>query len=727
MSARVLQEGSIGELPLVDLVVLAARAPHPAFLRLERADTCRDFYFRDGALVALATSNPFESLGSMLVRRQKVQQSMADTIRRLAEAERLSEAAVIMRDRVLPIPQLVHEMNLWAMLLLVQCFSWEDGTWQVVFESVDEQPPDALLEIGLGGALLKGVEKRMAIEMVQALLGPYRDLPVKRVKPPPFPVEGFEFQPAQNQFYKSLDGSRTVSEILKVTSLSPDHASRLLFTLLRMGMVQAVEAQAAAAPEAARSNDDDLMDLLDDLDALDNPPPAAPARPPPPPEPEQQDGPIDWSAISFRRREPGAVSRTGYAAKAGREEVAHTATGPVQVGVGIGHADSISQEMKAVGGPGPRVPTQTEGLGDLFDGVDLGGSPPTPPRSRPPKAAPPRGGRRSGGYSSRLSSPDEVSTDIGMEAAPAPEPEPVAKPKPAPPVSDDAPPKGAGPAIPLEHWTRLSTKDKERIRVLRAQLNKFKEDHYYECFGVPVDAPVGSIKKAYFQMAKRYHPDALLDEPPAFSVLAEALFAKYSEAYEILSDADARDKYTRKHVHGEKDEDDLAMERVQQILGAEGEFKQGLRLLNNGRTAQAIERFEAAVSMFGEEAEYLAYLGFALAKARTSPERAQDLLKQATDMKPGASKPWHLRGKAAIVNGDGKRAKAFLRKSLQIKPDDPEAVRDYRAADALTKSSSGKGKGKEESGGVFGGLFGRKKKKEEKPDDLDFDFDDLKL
>lgn len=61
---------------------------------------------------------------------------------------------------------------------------------------------------------------------------------------------------------------------------------------------------------------------------------------------------------------------------------------------------------------------------------------------------------------------------------------------------------------------------------------------YYEVLGVPKTADAGTIKKAYYQLAKKYHPDA----NPGDKV-AEEKFKEANEAYEVLSDPDKRSKY----------------------------------------------------------------------------------------------------------------------------------------------------------------------------------------
>lgn len=61
---------------------------------------------------------------------------------------------------------------------------------------------------------------------------------------------------------------------------------------------------------------------------------------------------------------------------------------------------------------------------------------------------------------------------------------------------------------------------------------------YYDLLGIPRDAPDSVIKKAYRQMARRYHPD----KHPGDTKM-EQKFKDISQAYEVLSDREKRQMY----------------------------------------------------------------------------------------------------------------------------------------------------------------------------------------
>ena len=65
---------------------------------------------------------------------------------------------------------------------------------------------------------------------------------------------------------------------------------------------------------------------------------------------------------------------------------------------------------------------------------------------------------------------------------------------------------------------------------------QFKD--YYEIMGVPRTASADEIKKAFRRLARVYHPDVAKNK-----VSGEAKFKELNEAYEVLGDAEKRQKY----------------------------------------------------------------------------------------------------------------------------------------------------------------------------------------
>ncbi|CAL9182331.1 unnamed protein product [Musa hybrid cultivar] len=71
------------------------------------------------------------------------------------------------------------------------------------------------------------------------------------------------------------------------------------------------------------------------------------------------------------------------------------------------------------------------------------------------------------------------------------------------------------------------------------------EQDYYEILGIPQDASLDDIKKAFHALAKKYHPDANKNNPTS-----KRKFQEIRDAYETLRDPKKRAQYDKKSFQG---------------------------------------------------------------------------------------------------------------------------------------------------------------------------------
>merc|ERR1719410_1564833 len=81
----------------------------------------------------------------------------------------------------------------------------------------------------------------------------------------------------------------------------------------------------------------------------------------------------------------------------------------------------------------------------------------------------------------------------------------------------------------------------EKLKQAEVALKQSKEKNYYKILGVKRNASKKEIKKAYRELALKWHPDKNKDNAEE----AESKFQDISEAYEVLSDEELKGKYDR--------------------------------------------------------------------------------------------------------------------------------------------------------------------------------------
>jgi DnaJ family protein C protein 3 len=82
---------------------------------------------------------------------------------------------------------------------------------------------------------------------------------------------------------------------------------------------------------------------------------------------------------------------------------------------------------------------------------------------------------------------------------------------------------------------------KRKVEEAQVALKQSTEKNYYKILSVPRNAKLKEIKKSYRELALQWHPDKNTDDKEK----AEQMFQDISEAYEVLSDKELREKYDR--------------------------------------------------------------------------------------------------------------------------------------------------------------------------------------
>jgi CheY-like chemotaxis protein/curved DNA-binding protein CbpA len=252
-----------------------------------------------------------------------------------------------------------------------------------------------------------------------------------------------------------------------------------------------------------------------------------------------------------------------------------------------------------------------------------------------------------------------------------------------------------------------------RMKIVKTY-QKMEAMNYFQILGLTDAASDGDIKAAYHKLAKDYHPDKFFGKVAGdIKAKVEEIFRKVSDAYNILSDEERRKEYVSSLGSDKKKEKAGKMtEELKVIFQAEKHFQRGLELLNMRNFPKSVEELEKACKLRNNEADYMAYLGWAMYNL---PIREHDGSKRDKEL---ADEEWEdkkfqgreLINRAVKLNPRSDKAYVFLgsiykqlrqrdfayrqfEKALICNPNNVDALRELR----LMKMRSAKGKKKKKN------------------------------
>jgi curved DNA-binding protein CbpA len=126
---------------------------------------------------------------------------------------------------------------------------------------------------------------------------------------------------------------------------------------------------------------------------------------------------------------------------------------------------------------------------------------------------------------------------------------------------------------------------------------------HYQVLGVPPEASTQVIQNAFFGLAKKWHPDRLKSELSDLKDQATRVFARLSEASQVLSDPDKRRAYDQSLATGDTVDE---AEQVHRVLKATNAFQKAEVLLKRGNLAAAEKEALVAFQNDPTQADHVA-------------------------------------------------------------------------------------------------------------------------
>jgi curved DNA-binding protein CbpA len=207
---------------------------------------------------------------------------------------------------------------------------------------------------------------------------------------------------------------------------------------------------------------------------------------------------------------------------------------------------------------------------------------------------------------------------------------------------------------------------------------------HYEVLLIDSDASPTDLKHAYYDLARRFHPDRFRrKEYAALHGRIEAAFARITRAYETLGDAGPRATYDSKLAASARARDAAAATHetapppptpqppassASPTERAEAQFREGLAALRTGQTKAAVSNFASAARAVPNEARYRAFYGHALSSYENSRRMAEVELQAALKIEPENPDYRTMLAQLYKILGFSKRARAEAERALAAAP-----------------------------------------------------------
>ena len=174
--------------------------------------------------------------------------------------------------------------------------------------------------------------------------------------------------------------------------------------------------------------------------------------------------------------------------------------------------------------------------------------------------------------------------------------------------------------------------------MIRNAYESLERQNYYEVLEVDRGATPLELKKAYFSLAKLYHPDRHFEsELNDMKEQLEALFSRIHDAYKTLSSRTERDQYNLDLASGAKNRqagEHGQPEKSSNQKAAETHFTGGMKQFNQGNFWGAESAFEWAMRLDPGNAEYVFRRGLTLTRIPRRGHQAEEFFMEALKMAP---------------------------------------------------------------------------------------------
>lgn len=239
--------GSLKTMPLTDLLQWIGTSRRSGTLHVEQGQRFKRIVFENGLIVSCSTEEPAERLGHFLLSAGRITE---ETLRAALEQQESSAehlGLILVKMGAISPDELTRHLKTKAEETIFSLFDRDDAEFR--FDEKVEPGAHAFpVDLRVDDVLLRGLKRYDEAQRIRQV---FHDagIVVRRTgkQPPP----GLAHNRAARRIWDSIDGRRTIAEILLDVHGSEFLVTRFLFELHRNGLVEIVEVRPLPADPSA--------------------------------------------------------------------------------------------------------------------------------------------------------------------------------------------------------------------------------------------------------------------------------------------------------------------------------------------------------------------------------------------------------------------------------------------------------------------------------------------
>jgi hypothetical protein len=233
--------GNVRTMSLPDLLQWASVNKKTGVLELERNQICKRISFREGRIVACSSDDPPSRLGQFLLSRGKVTKEQLREALTQQETSSKNLGLIFQDMGILTREDIEAHVAAKAEETIYGLFDWADAEFRF-HEKVGHDPFIIEVDLGVQDVVLHGIQRFDELQRIRDVFTSSGIVLATTDKPTPNEIVS---SPMARRVLASVDGRRTLAEILLHAHASEFLVLKFLYTLLRKGIVSIIEVREA--------------------------------------------------------------------------------------------------------------------------------------------------------------------------------------------------------------------------------------------------------------------------------------------------------------------------------------------------------------------------------------------------------------------------------------------------------------------------------------------------